>query len=120
MFGLTMGTIAKRLDLSPPPPGTPGPLARPTAEALTALLEGGGFSGVRVQEMDVSFDYGSPEEFTTCMRETAPPISALLRDFPADVQQEAWAAITEAARERAGGDEPFTLSNLALVAVGTA
>jgi enediyne biosynthesis protein CalE5 len=120
MFGLTMGVVVKHLGLSPPPPGTPGPLSRPTREALAGLLEGGGFLDVRVEEVDVLFELGSPEEFTTYMREIAPPISALMRDFPADAQQGAWDAITDAARERAGGDKPFALSNLALLAAGTA
>jgi len=120
MFVLTIGTLMKRLQIPPPPPGTPGPLARPTREAIAALLEGGGFSSVEVEEIDVAFDYSSPEEFVTCLREIAPPITALLTQYPQDVQDEAWAAITEATRERARGDGSFTLSNQALLAVGEA
>lgn len=120
MFALTFGTIVRQLDLSPPPPGTPGPLARPTPESIAALLEGGGFSEVEVDRVDVVFDYSTPEEFVTCLREIAPPLTALLSEYPEDVRAEAWAAITEAARERAGGDVPFTMANEALVAVGVA
>jgi hypothetical protein len=120
MFALTLGTIIRLLEVPPPPLGTPGPLARPTREALAALLEGGGFSSVDIAEMDVVFDYSSPEEFVTCLREIAPPITALLARYPRDVQAEAWAAITAAARQAAGGDGPFTLSNQALLAVGEA
>ena len=120
MFALTFGTVVKRLEIPPPPPGTPGPLARPTREAIAALLEGGGFSNVEVEAIDVVFDYSSPEEFVTCLREVAPPITDLLSRYPQDVQDDAWAGISEAARERAGGDGPFTLSNEALLAVGEA
>jgi enediyne biosynthesis protein CalE5 len=120
MFALTMGTLVQRLQIPPPPPGTPGPLARPTREAIAALLEGGGFSNVEVEEIDVVFDYSSPEEFVTCMRDIAPPITALLAQYPVDVQREGWAAITEAAQRYAGGDGPFQLSNQALLAVGEA
>jgi SAM-dependent methyltransferase len=120
MFDLTMGALIRRLQIQPPPPGTPGPLARPTREAVGALLEGGGFSKVEVEEIDVVFDYSSPEEFVTCMRDIAPPITALLAQYPEDVQREGWAAITEAAKEHAGGDRPFQLSNQALLAVGEA
>ena len=119
MFALTMGVIVPRLGVPPPPPGMPGPLSRPTPETLQALLEGGGFSDVRVEEIEVSLEHASPEEFTAFMRDIAPPITALMRDFPPDVQEDAWAAITDAARER-GGDGSFTTSNLALVAVGSA
>jgi SAM-dependent methyltransferase len=120
MFALTFGTVAKRLQIPPPPPGNPGPLARPTREAIAALLEGGGFSNVEVEDIDVVFDYSSPEEFVTCLREIAPPITALLSEYPQDVQEDAWTWISEAAREHAGGDGPFTLSNQALLAVGEA
>jgi SAM-dependent methyltransferase len=120
MFALTMGTLVKRLQITPPPPGTPGPLARPTPEAIGSLLEGGGFSNVEVEEIDVVFEYSSPEEFVSCIREIAPPITALLAEYPDDVQADVWAAITDATRDQAGGDVPFTLSNRALLAVGQA
>lgn len=120
MFALTFGTVMQRLQVPPPPPGTPGPLARQTPEAIAALLEGGGFSNVEVEDIDVVFEYSSSDEFVTCMREIAPPITALLAQYPQDVQDDAWGAITEAARERAGGDGTFTVSNQALLAVGEA
>jgi SAM-dependent methyltransferase len=120
MFALTIGTLMKRLQVPPPPPGTPGPLARPTPDAIAGLLEGGGFSNVEVEDIDVVWEYSSPDEFVACLRDVAPPITALLAEYPQQVQDEAWAAITEAARERAGGDGPFELSNQALLAVGEA
>ena len=120
MFSLTIGTLMKRLDIPAPPPGTPGPLARPTREAIAALLEGGGFSNVDVEEVDVVFDYSSPEEFVSCLREIAPPITAILSRYPQGVQDESWAAIAEATREHVGGDGPFTIVNQALLAVGEA
>jgi enediyne biosynthesis protein CalE5 len=120
MFALTFGVVMKRLQAPPPPPGTPGPLARPTREAIAALLEGGGFSGVEVDEIEVVFDFSSPEEFVTCMREIAPPITAFLSQYPQDVQDDAWAAMSEAARDQAGGDRAFAISNQALLGVGEA
>lgn len=120
MLALTLGTLVENLQIAPPAPGTPGPLARPTREAVAALLEGGGFSNVEVEDVEVVFEYSSPEEFVACLRDIAPPITALLVQYPRDVQDDAWAAITAAARERAGGDRPFALSNQALLAVGEA
>jgi SAM-dependent methyltransferase len=120
MFQLSMGTLMRKFEIPPPAPGTPGPLARPTPDAIRALLEGGGFRDIEVETIDVVFDYGSCDEFVTCMREIAPPLTALLADYPQQMRDEAWAAITEAARERAGGDGPFQLSNQALLAVGEA
>jgi hypothetical protein len=110
----------KRLELPPPPPGTPGPLSRPTAEALAGLLEGGGFSEVEVEETMLTMEWSSAEEFTTFIKEIVPPVTALLEPHPKEVQEATWAAITEVAGERADKDGSLKLENLALLAVGTA
>lgn len=118
-LALPMKTAMQRLQVPPPPPGTPGPLSRPTPEALGGLLEAGGFSDVEVEQEDVSFEWDSPEEFTIFIKEIAPPISSMIAPHPPDVQEETWAAITEATREAAdGGTVRFT--NLTLIAHGRA
>jgi enediyne biosynthesis protein CalE5 len=119
-LGVPVGTVMQRLDVPPPPPGTPGPLSRPTPEAIGGLLEGGGFSDVEVEEAEVSFGFGSAEEFTTLVREIAPPITAMMADRPQEVQDETWAAITAAVAERAGDDGSVEFKNLVLLASGSA
>jgi SAM-dependent methyltransferase len=119
MLGIPMLTAMQRLQVPPPPPGTPGPLSRPTPAALGGLLESAGFSDVEVEEADVSFEWQSPEEFTTFIKEIAPPIKSMLEPHPKDVQEATWAAITDAVRESAGSGQ-VRLSNQALLAVGRA
>lgn len=120
MLGLPMRTVMERLQVPPPPPGTPGPLSRPTPEALAGLLEGGGFSDVAVEEADLTFEWQSPEEFTTFIKEIAPPIIAMIEPHPKDVQDETWAAITEAVRKVAADSGKVQLTNQALLAAGQA
>jgi SAM-dependent methyltransferase len=120
MLAVPMQTAMKRLDVPPPPPGTPGPLSRPTPEAIGGLLEGGGFSEVEVEEIDVRIEWDSAEDFTTFVKEIAPPISAMLAPYPEEEQQATWAAITEAMRELAEEDGALRLPNLALLASGRA
>jgi ubiquinone/menaquinone biosynthesis C-methylase UbiE len=120
MLSIPMRTVMERLDVPPPPPGTPGPLSRPTPDAIGGLLTDGGFSDVEVDQADVILEWESPEQFTTFVREIAPPISALMASHPADVQADTWAAITAAVREASGGDGPVRQTNLALLAVGRA
>src|SRR6266550_1963470 len=72
-LAIPMGTAMQRLEVPPPPPGTPGPLSRPTPEALGGLLEAAGFSDVNVEEAEVTFEWASPQEFTTFLKEIAPP-----------------------------------------------
>ena len=64
------------------------------------------------------FEWESPEEFTTFIKEIAPPITAMIDPQPQEVQDETWAAITEAMREAAGDDGTVRLSNLVLLAAG--
>jgi ubiquinone/menaquinone biosynthesis C-methylase UbiE len=119
-LSIPMRTAMQRLGVPPPPPGTPGPLSRPTPDAIKGLLAGGGFSDVDVEEIDVDFEWDSPEDFATFVREIAPPITAMMASHPADVQEATWAAITEAVGEAAGGDGPVRLSNRVLLAAGPA
>jgi enediyne biosynthesis protein CalE5 len=119
-LAIPMRTAMERLQVQPPAPGTPGPLSRPTPEALGGLLEAGGFSNVEVEEAEVTFEWQSPEEFTTFIREIAPPISAMIDPHPQNVQDETWAAITEAIRQAASDDGAVRFSNLVLLAVGRA
>jgi len=118
MLAVPMRVAMQKLDVPPPPPGMPGPLSRPTPEALAGLLEGGGFSDVEVEQTEVSFDWESPEQFTTFIKEIAPPISSMIAPHPPDVQEATWGAITEAVREQTGDSVTFT--NLVLMASGRA
>jgi SAM-dependent methyltransferase len=119
-LAIPMRTAMQRLGVPPPPPGTPGPLSRPTHDAIAGLLSGGGFSDVEVEETEVSFEWASAEEFTTFLKEIAPPLNAMIDPHPPQVQEETWAAIAEAIRQHAGGDGAVRLTNLVLMAVGRA
>jgi len=119
-LAVPMRTALDRLDADPPPPGTPGPLSRPTPEAIGGLLQGGGFSNVEVEETSVTFEWESPEEFTTFIKEIAPPISSLIAPHPPDVQEATWAAITEAVRPHASGDGRVRFPGVVLLAAGVA
>jgi SAM-dependent methyltransferase len=119
MLAVPIMTALKRLDLPPPPPGTPGPLSRPTPEAIGGLLEGGGFSGIEVEEIVLTMEWESPQEFTRFVREIAPPVSNLLKPHPQEVQDETWAAISDAAGEYVV-DDRVRMDSLALVAAGSA
>jgi hypothetical protein len=73
-----------------------------------------------VEEAEVTFEWQSPEEFTTFIREIAPPINAIIDPHPPDVQEETWAAIADAIRQEAADDGAVRLTNLVLLAAGRA
>ncbi len=119
MLSVPMMTAMKRLGVSPPPSGTPGPLSRPTQEAIGGLLEGGGFSGIEVEEIELEMEWDSAEDFSQFVKEIAPPVSNLLKAHPQEVQKQTWAAITDAVREYAENGA-IRMRNLALIAAGNA
>jgi SAM-dependent methyltransferase len=119
-LAIPMRTVMQRTGTPPPPPGTPGPLSRPTPEAIGGLLESGGFSDVETDDLSITLAWESPEDFTTFVREIAPPITAMLASHPQDVQDDAWTAITEAVRDAADGDGPVSFTNTVLFAAGKA
>lgn len=119
-LAIPMRTAMQLLEVPPPPAGTPGPLSRPTPETLGGLLEGGGFGDVQVEESEVTMEWQSPEEFTTFVKEIAPPISSMIAPHPQEAQDATWNAITEAAAEHAGDSGALQFQGQVLLAVGTA
>jgi SAM-dependent methyltransferase len=119
-LSIPMRTTMQRLDVPPPPVGTPGPLSRPTPAAIGALLAGGGFSDVAVEEAEVTYRFDCAEHFTAYVRAIAAPIRAMIERYAGTAQEEAWDAITQAAAEAGGGSKPLSLSNVVLLASATA
>jgi SAM-dependent methyltransferase len=119
-IALPMATVMKLLEVPPPPPGTPGPLSRPTPAAIGGLLKGGGFADVEIEELEITFEYDSAEEFTRSTQEMIPPVTNMLKPHPPEVQQRAWQAVTDAARAHASGDGIVRFVSLVLVAAGRA
>jgi SAM-dependent methyltransferase len=119
-LSIPMLTTTERFGIEPPPAGAPGPLSRPTPDAIAGLLEGGGFSDVTVEQAEVVFDFESPDHFTAYVRAIAAPIRAMIKQHAGDAQEEAWDAITRAAADAGTGSGPLSLSNQVLLASGVA
>ncbi len=119
-LSIPMRTTMKRLNVPPPPAGTPGPLSRPTPAAIGRLLEGGGFANVAVEQAEVTYVFDFPEQFTAYIRAIAAPIRSMIEQHAGDAQEEAWDAITQAAADAADGSKPLSFSNVVLLASATA
>ncbi|MFL5906037.1 MAG: class I SAM-dependent methyltransferase [Solirubrobacterales bacterium] len=120
MISRPMKTVMEFFDAPPPPPGTPGPLSRPTPEAIGGLLEGGGFSGIDVEDLEITFEWKSPEEFSGYVRDIVAPITKLVESQPEDQRDAAWKAIADDIRSEAGSDGTVRLTNQVLLAAGSA
>jgi SAM-dependent methyltransferase len=117
---IPMRTTMERLGVPPPPPGTPGPLSRPTPAAIGGLLDAGGFSNVVVEQAEVTYRFHSPEAFTAYIRAISAPIRAMIEQHAGEAREEAWAAITRAAAAAGNGRNPLSMSNVVLLASGAA
>src|SRR5215213_1127022 len=84
ILGLPLKAALDALGIDPPPAGTPGPLSRPTPDAIAALLEGGGFSDVRAEDMEITCEWSSPEEFAVYVREIVAPLTRMIESQPPD------------------------------------
>jgi ubiquinone/menaquinone biosynthesis C-methylase UbiE len=120
MIGRPMKAAMEFLDVPPPPPGTPGPLSRPTPEDIGGLLEGGGFSDVQVEDLDLTVEWKSPDEFRVYVREVIAPITKMIEAQPADVQEEAWKRIADSVRDHSENGGTVRLTNQVLLASGQA
>ncbi len=119
-LSIPMRTTMQRLNVAPPPAGTPGPLSRPTPAAIGELLEAGGFSNVAVEQNEVTYAFESPQDFTAYIRAIAAPIRAMIEQHAGEAREEAWNAITQAAADAAGSSGPLRFSNVVLLGSATA
>src|ERR687886_2129064 len=119
-LSIPMRTTIERLNVPPPPPGTPGPLSRPTPAAIAALLEGGGLSNVAVEQDEVTFEFDSAEHFTAYIKAVSAPIRAMIEQHAGDAQEAAWDEITQAAADAGGASKPLRFANVVLLGSGTA
>ncbi len=102
------------------PAGDARPALAPDTGGAGGLLEGGGFSDVEVEETEVSFEWESADEFVAMVKDTVPPLVALIAKHAPDDPDKAWEAILGAVKGTASDDRTVTFSNLVLLAVGRA
>ena len=73
-----------------------------------------------MEETEVSFEWESAAELVAIVKDTVPPLVAMIEKNAPDNPDAAWNAILEAVEERASDDGTVKFTNLALLAVGRA
>jgi len=87
-FAMALQVISRHLELPPPDPTAPGPMALPTAEALRRVFVAAGFADVRVVAFDVAVsEADTPAAFWDILAETAGPLVPLLASLPETQRQ---------------------------------
>ncbi|HUH14773.1 MAG TPA: class I SAM-dependent methyltransferase [Gaiellaceae bacterium] len=118
IIAIPLQVVARELELPPPGPGTPGPLALADAEALEAQVRASGFSDVRIERHDAETPWDSVEQFIRFMQAIAAPIQNLLADKTPERRAEVWGAVEQAVAGRAESDGSLRLANEVIYVVG--
>jgi SAM-dependent methyltransferase len=103
--------VARELELPPPAPGTPGPLALADSDALEAKVRSAGFSEVRTERRDVTAPWESAAEFVRFLQAVSAPIQNLLADRAPEQRDRVWHAVEEAVAAHADVDGSISLAN---------
>ncbi|HEX6584465.1 MAG TPA: methyltransferase domain-containing protein [Thermoleophilaceae bacterium] len=83
--------LVQRGHMPPPEPGAPGVFSMASEEHTRGLLEGAGFTGVRTEEVPVTFVFDDVDEYVSWASDVAGPFAMVIRGLP-DPER---AAITE-------------------------
>lgn len=98
-ISMTMGAIARELQLLPPPPGTPGLFSLADRSALEQSVRQAGFTGVQSEPLNITFEFDSLDDYVRYTKDVAAPINSLMADQSEERKEEVWSAVAEANRE---------------------
>jgi ubiquinone/menaquinone biosynthesis C-methylase UbiE len=94
-FATPVAVMIETLGIEPPAAG-PGPFALGADGALEGLVRDAGFTDVAADTALAVYETASAEACTEWIRDVAPPITELIADQPASIQQDVWDHVTRA------------------------
>jgi ubiquinone/menaquinone biosynthesis C-methylase UbiE len=94
-FATPVAVMIETLGIEPPAAG-PGPFALGADGALEELVRDAGFTDVVASTALAVYETASAEACTEWIRDVAPPITELIADQPASIQQDVWNRVTRA------------------------
>jgi hypothetical protein len=72
-----------------------GPFALADAEALKQSFSQAGFKEIKIEILQITFGFDSPESYTNTHQQVTAPIHAMLVNHPDEVKNRAGNSITE-------------------------
>jgi ubiquinone/menaquinone biosynthesis C-methylase UbiE len=118
LLDLAFAIIRKQLNIPAPPPGAPGPFALANDEALKQSFIQAGFEDIRVDKLQITFDFESPQSYTRFHQQITAPIHAMLANHAEELKKRAWDSITEAVWRYADSHGRVSLDNEVIFMVG--
>jgi ubiquinone/menaquinone biosynthesis C-methylase UbiE len=118
LIDLAFSTIRKQINAPVPPPGTPGPFALANTETLKQLFSQAGFKDIKVETVQLTIAFDSPESYTKHIQQTATRAHEMMANQTEEVKKQTWNSITEAAWQYADSHGRVNLDNEAICIVG--
>jgi ubiquinone/menaquinone biosynthesis C-methylase UbiE len=118
LIDLAFSTVRKQINAPLPPTGTPGPFALADTEALKQLFSQAGFKDIKVETVQITFEFDSPESYTKHIQQTATRAHEMMANQTEEVRKQVWNSITEAAWQCADSHGRVNLDNEAICIVG--
>src|ERR671917_221389 len=89
LIDLAFSTVRKQINAPAPPPGTPGPFALADVEALKQLFTQAGFKDIKVETVQITFAFDSPESYTKHIQQTATRAHEMMADQTEEEKKQA-------------------------------
>jgi ubiquinone/menaquinone biosynthesis C-methylase UbiE len=119
LIDLAFSTVRNQINAPLPPPGTPGPFALADTETLKQLFSQAGFKDIKVETVQITFEFDSPESYTKHIQQTATRAHEMMANQTEEVKKHAWNSITEAVWQYADSHGRVNLDNEAICIVGS-
>jgi SAM-dependent methyltransferase len=116
LLSIGPAALAGRLEMAPPPVGTPGPFSMSDPEQLVEELTAAGFEEVSVAEHVVPFRFRSVDDYLRFNKAVLPPRTLKMVEdrFGSEDDPDTWAAVARAVERYVDGDGTLALPSTAL------
>jgi ubiquinone/menaquinone biosynthesis C-methylase UbiE len=115
---LAFASVRKQINAPAPPAGTPGPFALADIQGLKQSFSQAGFKDIKVETLQITFEFDSPGSYTKLHQQTATRIHEMLANHTEEVKKQAWNSITEAVWQYADSHGRVNLENEVICIVG--
>lgn len=118
-LNLPMTVVKQELLLPSPLERGPGPFSLSDLNKLRSLLQVG-FSDVRIEKIQVTFEFDSAEDFVNFTKDIAAPVNVMLANETEMRKKEIWKAVTDQVRLKYSNtiNEHVSLNNEAICVAG--
>ena len=110
--------LVERGHVPPPEPGAPGAFSMASEERTRELLEGAGFTAVRIEEVAVQWRFRDLDEYQRWLMDVSASLALVIRGLPAEEAKALRSRLAEALAQFAV-DGGYELPGVALCAVAT-